>query len=190
MLSGDVLEDVGCAACILAAAEQVIAAGLAKLRRHHALGDDKPIAVQHLLLQARELGAVDRTLVRQHHVCGSTDVGNFGGRPERLAQPVEVVLRASAHIDRVLRVHRLGRGRRGRRRLLLRLHRARHGANGPGRSLPKSCAARHRVAPPASPAATLRELPIGGQNADLGGVFVTSFGEGVHHVAPAFPEIS
>jgi hypothetical protein len=36
----------------------------------------------------------------------------------------------------------------------------------------------------------LRELPIGGQNADLGGVFVTSFGEGVHHVAPAFPEIS
>ena len=36
----------------------------------------------------------------------------------------------------------------------------------------------------------LRELPIGGQNADLGGVSVTSFGEGVHHVAPAFPENS
>ena len=37
---------------------------------------------------------------------------------------------------------------------------------------------------------SLRELPIGGQNADLGGVFVTSFGEGVHHVAPALPENS
>jgi hypothetical protein len=36
----------------------------------------------------------------------------------------------------------------------------------------------------------LREVPTGGQNDDLGGVFVTSFGEGVHHVAPAFPENS
>ncbi len=36
----------------------------------------------------------------------------------------------------------------------------------------------------------LRELPIGGQNDDLGGVFVTSFGEGVHHVAAALPENS
>ena len=36
----------------------------------------------------------------------------------------------------------------------------------------------------------LRELPIGGQNDDLGGVFVTSFGGGAHHVAPAFPENS
>ena len=36
----------------------------------------------------------------------------------------------------------------------------------------------------------LRELPIGGQNADLGGVFVTSFGEGVQYVAPAPPENS
>ena len=33
-----------------------------------------------------------------------------------------------------------------------------------------------------------RQLPIGGQNADLGGVFVTSFGEGVQYVAPALPE--
>jgi hypothetical protein len=33
-------------------------------------------------------------------------------------------------------------------------------------------------------------LPIGGQNADLGGVFVTSFGEGVQYVAPALPENS
>ena len=33
-------------------------------------------------------------------------------------------------------------------------------------------------------------LPIGGQNDDLGGVFVTSFVEGVHHVAPALPENS
>jgi hypothetical protein len=32
----------------------------------------------------------------------------------------------------------------------------------------------------------VRELPTGGQNDDLGGVFVTSFGEGVHHVAPAW----
>eukprot|EP01046_Picozoa_sp_COSAG06_P015691 COSAG06_NODE_1014_length_11069_cov_244.892160_7_plen_70_part_00 len=36
-------------------------------------------------------------------------------------------------------------------------------------------------------ALTLREVPIGGQNADLGGVFVTSFGEGVQYVAPALP---
>ena len=34
------------------------------------------------------------------------------------------------------------------------------------------------------------KLPIGGQNADLGGVFVTSFGEGVQYVAPAPPENS
>ena len=47
-----------------------------------------------------------------------------------------------------------------------------------------------RVMQPAQPARMLRELPIGGQNADLGGVSVTSFGEGVHHVAPAFPENS
>jgi hypothetical protein len=31
-------------------------------------------------------------------------------------------------------------------------------------------------------------LPIGGQNADLGGVFVTSFGEGVQDVAPALTD--
>ena len=36
----------------------------------------------------------------------------------------------------------------------------------------------------------LREVPIVGQNDDLGGVFVTSFGEGVQHVAPALPENS
>ena len=36
----------------------------------------------------------------------------------------------------------------------------------------------------------LREVPIRGQNADLGGVFVTSFGEGVQYVAPALPESS
>jgi hypothetical protein len=33
-------------------------------------------------------------------------------------------------------------------------------------------------------------VPIGGQNDDLGGVFVTSFEEGAHHVAPALPENS
>jgi hypothetical protein len=31
-------------------------------------------------------------------------------------------------------------------------------------------------------------LPIGRQNADLGGVFVTSFGEGVQDVAPALTD--
>ena len=31
-------------------------------------------------------------------------------------------------------------------------------------------------------------MPIGGQNADLGGVFVTSFGEGVQDVAPALTD--
>ena len=36
----------------------------------------------------------------------------------------------------------------------------------------------------------LREVPIGGQNDDLGGVFVTSFEEGAQHVAPALPENS
>ena len=70
-----VLEDVRRAARLGAAAQQVVDAGLAELRGHDALGDDEAVAEQHLLLEPRELGLVNRALVGDHGVLPPRAVG-------------------------------------------------------------------------------------------------------------------